>query len=212
MIKSLTILNELKMLYIMMIFINKWDIHFNYIKFVQYYYIVENHVILNLVMIKYNFNILNDAILILHKHERREESEMELYCGLKNVRLENIKEIKSVAKIYTSDQGCILHFHPSMRRSLAIFSCDVSWISPFKHEREILFSRSHFSQFYNERIVQGSISRTKKLLFEFEEWRNHPNNKIKYEEKKKEFMERRCCNHHINLFSIFFNGSQIFKT
>ncbi|ETO02826.1 hypothetical protein RFI_34587, partial [Reticulomyxa filosa] len=38
---------------------------------------------------------LYNAIEILHLHERREESEMELYCGLKNVRLENISEIKS---------------------------------------------------------------------------------------------------------------------
>ncbi|ETO03006.1 hypothetical protein RFI_34404, partial [Reticulomyxa filosa] len=31
----------------------------------------------------------------LHKHERREENEMELYCRLKDVRLENIeKKIK----------------------------------------------------------------------------------------------------------------------
>ncbi|ETO00805.1 hypothetical protein RFI_36634 [Reticulomyxa filosa] len=98
---------------------------------------------------------LSDAIGILHKHERREESEMELYCGLKNVRLENIKEIKSgffinhvstsddteVAQMYRSDRECILHFHPSMRRAQMIDSCDVSWISPFKHEREILFAR-----------------------------------------------------------------------
>ncbi|ETO01510.1 hypothetical protein RFI_35930 [Reticulomyxa filosa] len=73
---------------------------------------------------------LQEAIYILNKHERVEESEMELYCGLKGVRLENIKEIKQgffishvstsddieVAKIYRSNQGCILHFHPSMRR------------------------------------------------------------------------------------------------
>ncbi|ETO34645.1 hypothetical protein RFI_02447, partial [Reticulomyxa filosa] len=104
---------------------------------------------------------MQEAIRILHKHERREENEMEVYCGLKNVRLENIKEIKSgffishvstsddiqVAQMYRSHQGCILHFHPSMRRSNWIDSCDVSWISPFKHEREILFSRSFVGNF-----------------------------------------------------------------
>ncbi|ETO31446.1 hypothetical protein RFI_05673, partial [Reticulomyxa filosa] len=77
-----------------------------------------------------------------------------LHCG---VRLGNIeKEIKGgyfisnlntsdyiqVAQMYRSDQGCILHFHPSMRRASGIRSCDVSWISSFKHEREILFARS----------------------------------------------------------------------
>ncbi|ETN98355.1 hypothetical protein RFI_39156 [Reticulomyxa filosa] len=100
---------------------------------------------------------LHVAIRILHFHERREESEMEFYCGLKGVRFENIeKEIKfgyfishvstsddiQVAKMFRGDQGCILHFHSSMRRALGIFSCDVSWISPFKHEREILFAKS----------------------------------------------------------------------
>ncbi|ETO34641.1 hypothetical protein RFI_02449 [Reticulomyxa filosa] len=99
---------------------------------------------------------LQDAICILNLCERREESEMELYYGLKNVRLENIKEIKfgifishvstsddiEVAQMYRGDRGCILHFHPSMRRAFSINSCGVSWISPFKHEREILFARS----------------------------------------------------------------------
>ncbi|ETO00587.1 hypothetical protein RFI_36853 [Reticulomyxa filosa] len=110
---------------------------------------------------------LQEAIMILHSHERVEESEMELYCGLKNVRLENIeKEIKSgffishvstsddihVAKMFRSNQGCILHFHPSMRRPKLIDSCDVSWISPFKHEREILFARSFINFVDDEKI------------------------------------------------------------
>ncbi|ETO35658.1 hypothetical protein RFI_01403 [Reticulomyxa filosa] len=112
--------------------------------------------------------ILQDAIMILHSHERREETEMELYCGLKGVRLENIKEIKSgffishvstsddfeIAQIFRSDQGCILHFHPSMRRVFGIESCDVSWISPFKHEREILFARSIIDSVADEKTHQ----------------------------------------------------------
>ncbi|ETO03007.1 hypothetical protein RFI_34403, partial [Reticulomyxa filosa] len=41
-------------------------------------------------------NYLQSAINTLHKHERREENEMELYCKLKDVRLENIeKKIKA---------------------------------------------------------------------------------------------------------------------
>ncbi|ETO31224.1 hypothetical protein RFI_05897 [Reticulomyxa filosa] len=108
---------------------------------------------------------LQEAIMILHRHERREESEMELYCGLKGVRLKNIKEIKSgsfishvstsddiqVAQRFRSNQGCILHFHPSMRRARGILSCDVSWISPFKYEREILFARSYLSLMNDEK-------------------------------------------------------------
>ncbi|ETO02816.1 hypothetical protein RFI_34597 [Reticulomyxa filosa] len=215
---------------------------------------------------------LQEAIYILNKHERVEESEMELYCGLKEVRLENIKEIKQgffinhvstsddieVAKMYRSNQGCILHFHPSMRRPSNIFSCDVSWISPFKHEREILFARSFVSGYnkettYKEQVawsakiesedeytqmilltwsrydqyieqtmkisamwdhtidaniiytilLEGGITLVNLYLSFFELWRMQPNNKKKYEEKKKEFMERRCCNCNINLFLMF---------
>ncbi|ETO01333.1 hypothetical protein RFI_36107 [Reticulomyxa filosa] len=99
---------------------------------------------------------LHNAVSILHKHERREEESIDLYCGLKGVRMGNIKEIKEgffishvstsddiqIARKFRSNQGCILHFHPSMRRANMIPSCDVSWISPFKNEREILFARS----------------------------------------------------------------------
>ncbi|ETO04718.1 hypothetical protein RFI_32678 [Reticulomyxa filosa] len=38
-----------------------------------------------------------------------------------------------------------------MRRSGVILSCDVSWISPFKHEREILFARSKITSVYDEK-------------------------------------------------------------
>ncbi|ETO21561.1 hypothetical protein RFI_15643 [Reticulomyxa filosa] len=100
---------------------------------------------------------LCEAINILCSHERREETDMELYCGLKGVKLKNIKEIKAgffishvstsddieIAKDFCKGKGCILHFHPSMRRASGINSCDVLWITPFKHEREILFSRSN---------------------------------------------------------------------
>ncbi|ETO21934.1 hypothetical protein RFI_15269, partial [Reticulomyxa filosa] len=117
-----------------------------------------------------------------HSHERREESEMELYCGLKNVRLENIKEIKfgffishvstsddiQVAQTFRSAQGCILHFHPSMRRSNQIPSCDASWISPFKREREILFSRSSINSFFDEKIYKEEHSWNAKVESEDE--------------------------------------------
>ncbi|ETO09952.1 hypothetical protein RFI_27425, partial [Reticulomyxa filosa] len=126
---------------------------------------------------------LCDAISILHKYERREENDMELYCGLKGVRLENIeKKIKAgnfishvstsddieLARMYRSDQGCILHFHPSMRRASTIDSCDVSWISPFKHEREILFSRSWVSFIHDEKTHKELLSWNAKVESEDE--------------------------------------------
>ncbi|ETO22055.1 hypothetical protein RFI_15148 [Reticulomyxa filosa] len=218
---------------------------------------------------------LQSAIMILHTHERREEENIELYCGLKGVRLKNEKEIKAgffishistsddlqVAKMFRTDQGCILHFHSSMRRANLIDSCDVSWISPYKHEREILFARTrtefnfdekkhkeliawnakiesedkktqmilltwamhdqfiqqtvNISKIWNHSIdlnlihmilfnTQGNVDLTIQCLATFKEWRMQPNNKKKYEEIKNEFLERRCCNHHINFFFIFF--------
>ncbi|ETO07142.1 hypothetical protein RFI_30250 [Reticulomyxa filosa] len=86
-----------------MIFINKWDIHFNYFIFVQFYYIVK-----------------------------KKENEIELYCRLKGIRLENMKEIKQgffhksykyflmifkLHKCIEVIKDVFLHFHPSMRRS-----------------------------------------------------------------------------------------------
>ncbi|ETO03724.1 hypothetical protein RFI_33678 [Reticulomyxa filosa] len=51
--------------------------------------------------------------------------------------------------------------------------------------------------------VNEEIAPTNKFLSAFEAWRMQPNNNNKYKEKKKEYIERRCCNHNINLFSIF---------
>ncbi|ETO35302.1 hypothetical protein RFI_01761, partial [Reticulomyxa filosa] len=52
--------------------------------------------------------------------------------------------------------------------------------------------------------TQGEIDQTIKYLSIFETWKLQPNNIKGYEKKKKEFIERRCRNHNINLFSIFF--------
>ncbi|ETO03413.1 hypothetical protein RFI_33997 [Reticulomyxa filosa] len=52
--------------------------------------------------------------------------------------------------------------------------------------------------------VRGEIDQTIEYLSIFETWKLKPNNIKKYERKEKEFIERRCCNHNINLFSIFF--------
>ncbi|ETO34246.1 hypothetical protein RFI_02848, partial [Reticulomyxa filosa] len=230
---------------------------------------------------------LQEAIMVLHNHEKFEEHETELYCGLKSVRLENIEEIKSgffishvstsddieVAKMYRSGQGCILHFHPSMRRSPYIISCDVSWISPFEHEREILFSRSFTCFFFDEKMhkeecgwnakIEEQDEYTQMILLTWaphdqyfqqimqisEKW-NHSvdlnliyvillsaqeimtfanvnineivhlglknfqtwkNRNTEYETKINEFMEHRCCNHDINLLSIWFRDCINYK-
>ncbi|ETN97883.1 hypothetical protein RFI_39643, partial [Reticulomyxa filosa] len=53
------------------------------------------------------------------------------------------------------------------------------------------------------RIAQGEIDQIIEYLSIFETWKLQPNNIKKYEKNKKEFIKRRCCNHDINLFSIF---------
>ncbi|ETO34391.1 hypothetical protein RFI_02703, partial [Reticulomyxa filosa] len=103
-------------------------------------------------------------------HERKEESRMNLYCGLKEVRLQNIeKDIKEgyfishffasddlqTEQMYRTDRGCILHFHPSMRRAQNIFSCNVSWISPHKYKCEILFLRSFIDDTFEKKVAKG---------------------------------------------------------
>ncbi|ETN98102.1 hypothetical protein RFI_39415 [Reticulomyxa filosa] len=50
---------------------------------------------------------------------------------------------------------------------------------------------------------QGKIDQIIAYLPMFETWKLQPNNIKKYKNKKKEFVEKRCCNHQINLLCIF---------
>jgi len=100
---------------------------------------------------------LSEGIALLSKHEPKEKNPCILYCGLNQVQLINTKEIKEgyflshvstspdrrVAEFYKGEFGCILEFDPSMRNNHYIHSCNVQWISPYKQEQEILFSRSY---------------------------------------------------------------------
>ncbi|ETO00761.1 hypothetical protein RFI_36679 [Reticulomyxa filosa] len=53
------------------------------------------------------------------------------------------------------------------------------------------------------KCTQGKIDQTIEFLSMFETWKLQPNNIKKYEKKKNEFIEKRCCNHDITLLSIF---------
>ncbi|ETO01788.1 hypothetical protein RFI_35651, partial [Reticulomyxa filosa] len=53
------------------------------------------------------------------------------------------------------------------------------------------------------RSVQGEIDQVIENLSIFEAWKIQTNNIKKYEKKKKEFIERRCYNHNINLYFFF---------
>ncbi|ETN98429.1 hypothetical protein RFI_39071, partial [Reticulomyxa filosa] len=50
---------------------------------------------------------------------------------------------------------------------------------------------------------QGEINLTTACLSTFETWKLQSSNIKKYEKHKKKFIEKRCCNHNINLLSIF---------
>ncbi|ETN97256.1 hypothetical protein RFI_40275 [Reticulomyxa filosa] len=50
---------------------------------------------------------------------------------------------------------------------------------------------------------KGDINETTELLSKFEQWKFRDNNKQNYKKKIYEFLERRCCNHNINMFFMF---------
>ncbi|ETO00796.1 hypothetical protein RFI_36644, partial [Reticulomyxa filosa] len=47
------------------------------------------------------------------------------------------------------------------------------------------------------------VNLTMQLLTAFKQWKFRDNNEQKYKNKMNKFLERRCCNHNINLFLIF---------
>ncbi|ETN98176.1 hypothetical protein RFI_39338 [Reticulomyxa filosa] len=50
---------------------------------------------------------------------------------------------------------------------------------------------------------KGYINKAIELLLEFEQWKFQDNNEQNYKKRINEFLERRCCNHNVNLFCIF---------
>ncbi|ETO00086.1 hypothetical protein RFI_37373 [Reticulomyxa filosa] len=54
-----------------------------------------------------------------------------------------------------------------------------------------------------------NVNLTIELLFKFEQWKFRDNNEQNYKKRINEFLEKRCCNHNINLFYIFL--SEIYK-
>ncbi|ETO01574.1 hypothetical protein RFI_35866 [Reticulomyxa filosa] len=61
------------------------------------------------------------------------------------------------------------------------------------------------------KIAQRKIDKTIALLSIFETWKLQSNNIKKYEKNKKEFIEKRCCNHDINLLSIFLKEKEVIR-
>ncbi|ETO03051.1 hypothetical protein RFI_34360 [Reticulomyxa filosa] len=54
-------------------------------------------------------------------------------------------------------------------------------------------------------LCKGDVNKTNMLLFVFEQWRFQDNNEQKYKDIINTFLKRRCCNHNINLFCMFFS-------
>ncbi|ETN98623.1 hypothetical protein RFI_38869 [Reticulomyxa filosa] len=50
---------------------------------------------------------------------------------------------------------------------------------------------------------EGDVNLAIQLLFAFEQWKFRNNNKRDYKKRINEFLEKRCCNHNVNLFCIF---------
>ncbi|ETN97699.1 hypothetical protein RFI_39827, partial [Reticulomyxa filosa] len=50
---------------------------------------------------------------------------------------------------------------------------------------------------------KGDINETMALLFEFEQWKFQKSNEQNYKKRMNEFLEKRCCNHDVNLLCIF---------
>ncbi|ETN98888.1 hypothetical protein RFI_38599 [Reticulomyxa filosa] len=52
-------------------------------------------------------------------------------------------------------------------------------------------------------LRSGNIDKTIELLLEFEQWKLRDSNEQNYKKKMNEFLEKRCCDHNINLFLMF---------
>eukprot|EP01084_Bolivina_argentea_P266889 452858_1 len=96
----------------------------------------------------------------IYKLSSSEDGAFDVYSGLTNVQL-NKKSVqcgyfttytstswnKTVAKKFMGDKGMIIKIDTSYKNSYRVKCCNVSWISPFPDECEILFSRHENSVF-----------------------------------------------------------------
>ncbi|ETN99599.1 hypothetical protein RFI_37871 [Reticulomyxa filosa] len=51
---------------------------------------------------------------------------------------------------------------------------------------------------------EKNVNLTIQLLFKFEQWKFQNSNKQNYKKRMNEFLEKRCCNHNVNLFNMFY--------
>ncbi|ETO02767.1 hypothetical protein RFI_34646, partial [Reticulomyxa filosa] len=49
-------------------------------------------------------------------------------------------------------------------------------------------------------LCENDANLTMQLLLKFEQWKFRDNNEQNYKKRKNKFLEKRCCNHNINLF------------
>ncbi|ETN97329.1 hypothetical protein RFI_40202 [Reticulomyxa filosa] len=53
-------------------------------------------------------------------------------------------------------------------------------------------------------LCKNDVNLTKQLLLKFEQWKFRDNNEQNYKKRMNEFLKKRCCNHNINLFLMFY--------
>ncbi|ETO22586.1 hypothetical protein RFI_14607 [Reticulomyxa filosa] len=91
-----------------------------------------------------------------------------------------------------------------MRRASTIDSCDVSWITPFKHEREILFSRSWVSFIHDEKAHKELLSWNAKVESEDEYTQMILLTWVKYDQYIQQTMQISVIyNHYVDLNLIY---------
>ncbi|ETN97917.1 hypothetical protein RFI_39609 [Reticulomyxa filosa] len=52
-------------------------------------------------------------------------------------------------------------------------------------------------------LCEGDVNLAIQLLSVFEQWKSRDNNEQNYKKRMTAFLEKRCCNHNINLFFMF---------
>ena len=91
----------------------------------------------------------------IEKLSKMEEGRFNVYSGLNQVKLDakvvttgyfvtyvSTSWNPNIAKQFTNNDGMLIKFDKSFKDTIWIYCCDVSWISKFHDECEILFARS----------------------------------------------------------------------
>ena len=98
----------------------------------------------------------------IRKLSRKEKGKYPVYSGLNGVKMDkrcvtsgyfvtyvSTSWKKEVSKAFMKGKGMLIHFDEDFRNDLNVDCCDVSWVSNFPDECEVLFSRSLHCKYAN---------------------------------------------------------------